>query len=296
MRAALAFSLWVILVAGAWAGPWGDLAQSLAKTRNASEAITQIQASPLTARDPEVLSILSQKLSDEDSATMIESLVQLRARVEQTPSSEGTPKVDAKRIKSSPLYRDPGVTETSNWLSNALDRLRNIHLNRPDTPNVPPMAIGPWISFLMWGAIFLVVALLLFVAVKHIRWRGKLRRKASAVLEDSEPDRTLDEWLAEADALIAQGRYREAVRALYLACLLRFDEANIARFQRGQTNWEHLSRIEASPLLPPGLDFRPATRLFDRVWYGQMVRGTPDVEELRAWYLQVTDAVRRKAA
>ena len=112
------------------------------------------------------------------------------------------------------------------------------------------------------------------------------------MLEDDEPERSLDEWLAEADTLQAQGRYREAVRALYLASLLRFDEARVARFQRGQTNWEHLTRIEASPTMPKDLDFRATTRLFDRIWYGRIVRGKEDVDQFRAWYLNITNTLR----
>ncbi|HWA84414.1 MAG TPA: DUF4129 domain-containing protein, partial [Fimbriimonadaceae bacterium] len=113
---------------------------------------------------------------------------------------------------------------------------------------------------------------------------------------DDEPERTLDEWLELSSSYERDGKYREAVRALYLACLLKFDERNVARFLRSQTNWEHLARIETSPKKPAGLDFRTPTQAFDRIWYGYKVRGPIDVAEFRAWYGDVTRALQGAAA
>jgi hypothetical protein len=141
----------------------------------------------------------------------------------------------------------------------------------------------------------LLLAFIVF-AVRFVSFSKSKKRKAKAVLEEDEPERTLDEWLALADAHEREGRFREAVRALYLACLLKFDERNVARFIRSQTNWEHLARIESSPKLPVGLDFRAATKAFDQVWYGHKVRGRADVDEFRAWYLSVTEGLKAAAA
>jgi hypothetical protein len=140
-----------------------------------------------------------------------------------------------------------------------------------------------------------VIAFLVF-ALKRFVWSKRLERKAKALLDEDEPERTLDEWLELADRLERQGKYREAVRCLYLACLLKIDEARIARFERSQTNWEHLARIEASPARPSDLEFREPTRAFDNIWYGMRVNGSEDVMRFRAWYRQVTESVRAKAA
>ncbi len=94
----------------------------------------------------------------------------------------------------------------------------------------------------------------------------------------------------------SEGRYREAVRALYLACLLRFDEALVARFDRAQTNWEHLHRIEGSVRKPQGLDFRTPTSLFDRVWYGYQGKGRDEVNQFRQWYMGITESLQRSPA
>ena len=116
------------------------------------------------------------------------------------------------------------------------------------------------------------------------------------MLSEEEPELSRDEYLEEADRLNSEGRHREAVRYLYLACLLLFDESGVARFVRGETNWEHLRRIEASEKRPGDLDFQPATRKFDVVWYGMRVEGPSDVQAMRDWYVLIAERLRRSAA
>jgi hypothetical protein len=298
VRAALTFSLWIALAGLAFAGQYADLSDRAKNTPSDQAAIQVVKSDPLTKNDPEVRQILA---SGDDAATKAESLkdlLELRALIESPSDISTSTAAEVRTIKDSFAYRDPGESETSNWLSRALDRLKNIRLKPPDAPkgNLPTLSIGPWFAIGMWGLLAAVAGFLIYLAVKHIRWQRKVARKASALLDEDEPALSLDEWLREADDLAAKGRYREAVRALYLACLLRFDEERVARFQRGQTNWEHLARIEASPLLPASLDFRTPTRLFDRVWYGHIVRGREDVDAFRATYLEVTGQLQRKVA
>jgi hypothetical protein len=252
-----------------------------------------VAASPV-AKDHDIAAALH--APEGDSA--VRSIIEMRAATENASIRQDASR-RAAAIKSSPLYRDAGVEESSNWLGRALMRLKNIHFNLP-TPSGPAPGflsfLGPVFYYLMWFLIALAIAFLVFLAVKHIRWQRRLKRRVSAMLEDDEPDRTLDEWLAQADALEAEGKHREAVRALYLACLLKFDEALVARFDRSETNWEHLRRIEASPKLPVGLDFRAPTGQFDRIWYGHIVRGPEDVSDFRGRYVEVTEALKRRAA
>jgi hypothetical protein len=271
------------------------LAKQLSAATSDAEVVRVVRNNQLTSGDPEIRAVLAQHLAADEAAETLKSIIELRSGIEDTPPASTSVTAVAKEIKSSPVYRDPGVNETSNWLSRALDRLRNLKFNtNRKKPNfgLPELSIGPWFSMVMWGVIAATILGLLYLAARHIRWQRRVARRATAVLEDDEPERSLDEWLAEADTLQAQGRYREAVRALYLASLLRFDEARVARFQRGQTNWEHLTRIEASPTMPKDLDFRATTRLFDRIWYGRIVRGKEDVDQFRAWYLNITNTLR----
>lgn len=203
---------------------------------------------------------------------------------------------DAKSIVSRPAFRDAGVARESNWLSRAwkrvLDMLPTRNLQDREQPNINLSGPPKWVDYLLFALLAAGAVTLLVVISRMISFRRALRRRVSAMLEEDEPDRTLDEWLTLADQLEREGRYREGVRCLYLACLLRCDEAGVARFQRSETNWEHLARIHRSSQRPPELDLRGSTSLFDRVWYGHQVRGKEDLEEMRGHYVAISEILR----
>ncbi len=291
-------SLFLLVVAAAWAFDYQGLDARLSATNDPAEA-----ARILKAAAPEIDPDLRQSIDDLDAmppAYLVDNLkweIAQRA-MRQGVDEPGTAGDAARRIKSNPLFGDRGDKESSNWLGQAFQRLSNLFKGR-DRVSQPPRKLSlpsgsgglglltPIVWFLL-GAGILAFA---YYALRHVSFKKGLKRRGRAVLEDDEPERTLDEWLGQADDLAAQGRYREAVRALYLACLLKFDEKRVARFVRGETNWEHLARIRTSALLPPGLDFRPSTQAFDLIWYGHQVNAMVDVDRFRGWYGETKTAL-----
>jgi tetratricopeptide (TPR) repeat protein len=227
----------------------------------------------------------------------LEDMIAARARLQGSPPPPANVTEQAKQIKSSTLYHgDKGNLKQSNWMQKAMQHLADL-FHPPREPQLPggalPIAGGMgFIGYLIIGVLVATLLAFLIYAVSQFTYRRSLERKAKALLEDDEPERTADEWLELADGLTRQGRYREAVRCLYLACLLRFDEARISRFERSETNWEHLGRFNASPRRPNNFDFTTQTRAFDLIWYGKQVRGIEDVERFRAWYNEVVAAIR----
>jgi hypothetical protein len=301
-RIALTFSLFFISVCAVLAGPYADLDRQLKLARSEDEQSKILQASPLVQKDPKLSSYL---IDDPDAHTDPPSgpraaaeVIELRAMAETT-TEHGNARDVASQIKHNPFYADPGERESTNWLGRAFQRLRNLHWDRPKpkmtTPNLG--FLGDWFILFSWFVLGVAVLCFLLYAAKNVDF-SKLgfKRKAKTLLEEAEPDRTLDEWLSLADQLEAEGRYREAVRGLYLACLLKLDEARVARFDRGQTNWEHLARFEASPKRPVGLEFRKPTQAFDLIWYGHRVNGSEDVNRFRQWYRQIVEATKDLAA
>ena len=265
--------------------------------------------------DPTIDRELAQSLSDlvngESYAMTLsqaERLIEVRVFVESAePAARQSDRAaQAKRIKMNPLYRDPGDKEESNWFTKGFEGLGNwiqrllesiFNRNRPDLPELGGgMTPMYWLQYVFWGLLGALLLAFLYFVFRRFQWKQGLERQAKAMLAEDEPERTRDEYLDEADRLTALGKYREAVRCLYLACLLAFDEAGIARFVRGQTNWEHLRRIEESDKKPPDLDFRAPTQKFDVVWYGMKVNGMEDVGAMRFWYEQTVERVRKKAA
>ena len=241
--------------------------------------------------DREASAALENRAGDADArAALDRGPKAARAYIGLRASLEG-----ARPSASPSIGAAPGDARiASSWLARALARLRRPHIDAPEFgggPSVP--AVGGWATTVMWGLLAALGALAAYLLVRFVRL-PKLRRKPKLV-EDEEPERTADEWIREADALVAQGRFREAVRGLYVAGLLRFDEANVARFDRHQTNWEHLRRIEVSPRRPEGLDARDATGRFDRVWYGRLGAAAEDAAAMRAWYEGVAARLREPA-
>lgn len=285
-----------MLSAFALATDYGAFARKLseAKSDAAKVAILKELRAQLPDGSPILEFIQAATAADTSDAETIETaerMVALRAAVQ----GHSTPTTDVRKaaanITSSPLYRDTGQKKASNWIERALDRLRfrpresTSSERRTDTRSVS-YAVDVLVA-LVWIALALGVAALLYLAFRQFSWRKTLKRKAMALLEDDEPVRSADEWLIQADQLAAQGDHRGAVRCLYLACLLRLDENGVARFDRSQTNWEHFARIQASPTLPSGLEFREPTRAFDRIWYGADVRGQGDVDRFREFYVSL---------
>lgn len=297
MRAALSL---VLLTAGSClcaAGPYSDLKLKLGHAKSDDQVIRTLQDSGAIAKQGEIADTLDNTdLTSAQQASQLRAEVDLRAMAETPVPGADNVKQEAQAIKQSPLYHDPGIDRRRNWLADALDRIKKIRL--PDRESNPHMSLGGFgllgalVYYAAWGLLIAGVLALLFLAIRHVKWRNTLTRKAQGLMDQDEPDRTLDEWLQLADAHAAAGRFREAVRALYLACLLRFDENDVARFDRGETNWEHLTRIEASPQLPEGIDFRTTTQKFDRIWYGYQTQGMPDVNHFRAAYQLITEALK----
>lgn len=285
-----------LLFATLWATDYRELSrkiEGLRKPADVSNAILEEQA--LVENDVELQTAANDLGSEEGEYTVeeVKAMVSLRAEAESSPLPSTSSQI--KEIKSSPLYRDPGVQDQSNWLDGAIKRLLEL-IPKPQPRNpVGSMSLGAVPNFIIpiiWFLLAAAVVLFGYFAIRHFQWRSALKRKSKAMLEEDEPERTLDEWLAQADQLAQQGRYREAVRAMYLSCLLKFDEANVARFIRAETNWEHLNRIQMSSRRPPNIDFLPPTRAFDNIWYGHHVRGQQDVDEFKAWYQEITAILR----
>lgn len=298
--ARLVFSFSLVLAAIVSWADYRELDRAVRAARTGNEVVRAIERYGYVHGLDSELREAVDRLGDqptEAQVTRLRSMVAARA-IADAPDRKGDVAQPAERIraiKSSPIYRDPGIGQEGNWLSSAfrrlgdaLERIRlpNRKVEGPKAPAPPSLGgLGQLVTLSMWIILGALVVLFLVWAIRQFSFsRARKLKKLKALLEDDEPERTADEWLTQAAQLEREGRFREAVRCLYLACLVRVDEAQIARFVRSETNWEHYSRIQASPRRPTDLDFLPPTRLFDLVWYGHQTRGIADLEVLRSFY------------
>lgn len=119
----------------------------------------------------------------------------------------------------------------------------------------------------------IVVTGLVFMAILLSYWlQGFLRgfvanAEARRRQEDgSEIPLTAAAARQQAAALAQAGSYRQAMRQLYLAALLRLDEVGTLRYDRSQTNREVLAQLPAASTTHSHL--APVVDTFDRIWYG----------------------------
>ena len=271
-------------------GTRDDHDQIVAKVR-ASEEFNDETLSELI----ETFNTAAKGTKKEESFQALREYVSSKAVAERFAISKGANE-KAKKIKSDIVYKSQKEATSSNWIQKLFDRLKKLlqdeNSSSQEKQTMPDLR---WMGPVVWGFFILlavaIVSAIVYLIVK-VPWAwskaGRAKRsKITGMLEEGEELLSEDEYLIEADRLIAEGKFREASRALYLASLLRIDKSRIARFEPAQTNWEHLRRIESSKLRPEGLNFRPATKAFDMVWYGYRAKSADDVLIFRDTYLSI---------
>ncbi len=152
------------------------------------------------------------------------------------------------------------------WLWQWLDRLL------PERSPLAGGALGNAAASLLGWAVIGVGGLLLALLLSY--W---LRRLLAGLLSGRDVGDPLGvagglpasaaQARQQATQMAASGNFREAVRRLYLAALLRLAERELLRFDSSLTNREVLARLEATA--PARRHLEPVVETFDRVWYGE---------------------------
>ena len=296
----------------AMAGPREDFLRDLnrAATKDQVQRAIETHKSQLEPSDYENL---KNRLDSDESFRKIRDSVpaiftSYEVREAKVTGSLANPSEEARKILKSPEFRDSGSTSERNWFAKSLGNLGeaignwlNSMFNQNQNLAVGgiPTGLGSAITYGVIGLLILAIIAGAIYFLAKWKWSPKTVKKGGGgLLDEDEPDRSADEWLEMADSLETKGDHREAVRCLYLACLVRLDEHRVADFMRGQTNWEHLRRIHNSSSKPKDWEFRTATQKFDLVWYGKVVKGSSDTEWFRAFYkdLLARLSVQAKAA
>lgn len=137
-------------------------------------------------------------------------------------------------------------------------------------------------AVIAWGFVIAAVAFVVVLLVRFGRL-PRLARPASAASPEVmvELTRSPREWRADADALAAQGRWREAVRSLHRALVADLVRSGALSDQPGRTARELVRDLAAER--PDAVDpFAAATSIFEGAWYGHAPVGQSDVDRMRA--------------
>jgi hypothetical protein len=146
-----------------------------------------------------------------------------------------------------------------------------------------PSASGGGFSTLGWfvlgGLALAVVVLGIILYLSSPRTPGKPKPETVAGKEAPTANDNVQQMLAEspallwrqADTLAGEGKFREAMRAVYLAVLALLHRQQLIRFEPTRTNGEYVRQVRISEEAPPELHepFERLTQSFETAWYGE---------------------------
>jgi hypothetical protein len=155
------------------------------------------------------------------------------------------------------------------WLARLaewLDRL--FRFGAPGSAGTASNFLRPLVIVLIAGLVFMLVYA---IAKRKPVTTRKTSRKAGVIDYDTLEgidSRNSDEWLSAAQQLSKNGDYRKALRAIFVATLIRLDAAGIVTYEQFRTNGEYLraTRKHASFFS----QFNIMVNAFDAGWYGNM--------------------------
>ena len=131
------------------------------------------------------------------------------------------------------------------------------------------------------GTVTVIALALLVIAVviRYTRTVGADARRDMAL--QGGLGRNSTEWLADARAHEAEGRWRDAVRCRYRALLAELAAAGLVDEVAGRTSGEYLGAVQQD-VPSAAASFGDATRLFEVAWYGHDTVTPDDAEAFAA--------------
>jgi hypothetical protein len=133
-----------------------------------------------------------------------------------------------------------------------------------------------WVLLAGLGLAVLAVALYLYLSSRRSARAPKTKTvRGDEMPAESEARQVLEgspaELWRQAESLASEGRFREAVRVLYLALLALLHRQQLIRFEPMRTNGEYVRQVQLSERAPAELHepFERLTDLFEARWYGE---------------------------
>ena len=150
-------------------------------------------------------------------------------------------------------------------------------------------------KFLVIGLAVIVLAVVLYYilgsgSVFHPKGRKVQSVSETISIETIEAnihESDLDDHIHQA---VKQQNYNMAVRLYYLAVIKELSLNKWIRWKRDKTNRDYLREMKATSLYPSYLE---ATRIFERVWYGNAVLQEKDFNLLRPGFIQLLNEIKK---
>lgn len=284
-------------------GPYSKLQGQIQSEKSATRILILADSVGINYDNDEELEAAYQRLAgngSKENVAAFKKIVKLRTLSESATSTGKLKdaKETAKDHKRHSTLVDNGPGQSGELLEKSAERIKHLFdFKKPEVKSMPNFGGFGFLGPLIWLILIAALVTVIILLIRNLSFsKGKKKIAVSGLLEHDEPERTADEWLEQANRLERDGKHREAVRCLYLACLARLDQHNILRFYRQQTNWEHFNRYQSLPDRP-SFDLRLPTQAFDRIWYGYDIQGPSDVGYFRNQYESLCQILsQRKSA
>lgn len=144
-------------------------------------------------------------------------------------------------------------------------------------------------TLVFWAVVLAAIGLVVYLIIRY----GRLGKVPSLPGRDRhvmvEMTRLPAEWLAEAERLEAEGRWREAMRCRYRAVIGELVRQGAIRERAGRTAREHLRDVTRARPQAAG-PLSAATELFESVWYGDAACGADESALFQALAAEVRAA------
>ena len=108
-------------------------------------------------------------------------------------------------------------------------------------------------------------------------------------IENNIHETDLDKFIREA---VEEKNYALAIRLYYLAIIKELSLSRLIKWKRNKTNRSYLSEMYATNLYNP---FKEATRIFERVWYGESKLDEREYLSIKPKFEQLVKAAQSKA-
>lgn len=148
--------------------------------------------------------------------------------------------------------------------------------------------------FIALGAYIIYRLVLSYLANRKTK-QAKSRTAFDVDDTENEISREPNDWLAEALRQQTTGDFRRAYRAMFLAILLKLDQAGIVTFERGRTNGEYLRTLRRADQSALYALLAPLVLEFDLRWYGDKPTTAEDAESMRGEYTRLGDLLAKEA-
>jgi hypothetical protein len=239
-----------------------------------------------------------------DAATRRRTATQIRQYLTSLASANGAPgdvlRSDPAALKA--LLAEgtsPAQKSLADYLSEWVAKFTDA-ITKWLVANLGARGASVTLNVALWVVILALAALVAFLLVRAMaRVRRSVAARDAAALALTSPvvaaaEGLPDDILGHADSLAGEGRFRDAVRALFGGAARELVDRGLLRRTRTRTDAELLADVApAAPAVTPPL--RALTDDFEVAWYGQVDPRETGFNAARARYGEVLEVIAEAA-